>query len=77
MADLKTQVRAARRRVRHQVNTGLTELYWSIGDLLSERQATSEWGSGVLARLADDLRAEFPDMKGFFLSILKYMRAFA
>jgi predicted nuclease of restriction endonuclease-like (RecB) superfamily len=77
LADLKTQVRAAQGQAQRQVNTKLIELYWSIGDLLSQRQASSQWGSGVLGQLADDLRAEFPGMKGFSRSNLKYMRAFA
>lgn len=77
LAELKGRVRRARARARRQVNTELIELYHSIGGLLSTRQAAGGWGSGVLNRLADDLRAEFPEMKGFSRSNLKYMRAFA
>lgn len=45
------------------MNTALIELYWSIGRTILERQDVERWGSGVLNRLAKDLRAEFPEMK--------------
>lgn len=77
LAEVTGRVRQKRARARRQVNIELIELYHSIGGLLSTRQAAGGWGSGVLNRLADDLRAEFPEMKGFSRSNLKYMRAFA
>ena len=41
------------------------------------RQAQQGWGAKVIERLAHDLRAAFPDMKGFSRANLMYMRAFA
>jgi predicted nuclease of restriction endonuclease-like (RecB) superfamily len=41
------------------------------------RQASQGWGAKVIERLAHDLRAAFPEMKGFSPRNLKYMRAFA
>ncbi|MEV7649054.1 DUF1016 N-terminal domain-containing protein [Arthrobacter sp. NPDC089319] len=35
------------------------------------------WGSGVTARLAEDLRAECPEMKGFSQRNLQYLRTMA
>lgn len=35
------------------------------------------WGAKVVDRLAADLRAEFPDSRGFSSANLRYMRAFA
>lgn len=52
-------------------------LYWQIGRDILERQAREGWGAKVIERLAHDLRAAFPDMKGFSPRNLKYMRAFA
>lgn len=75
--DVKTRVRAAQMRASLAVNRELIALYWSIGHDLLERRATSKWGDGVLARVAADLRAEFPNMEGFSKSNRKYMRQFA
>lgn len=77
LGELKDRVRAARTQAIRTVNTQLIELYWFIGKTILERQEVEQWGSGVLNRLAQDLRAEFPDMKGFSRSNLFYMRGFA
>ena len=52
-------------------------LYWQIGRDILARQAQQGWGAKVIERLAHDLRAAFPEMKGFSPRNLKYMRAFA
>lgn len=75
--ELKRQVHAARFAAQRKVNTELLLLWWHIGHTILERQQREAWGSGVLTRLADDLRAEFPSMKGFSRANLFYMRRFA
>ena len=50
---------------------------WNVGRTILEQQATETWGSKVLDRLARDLRAEFPIMKGFSRTNPYNMRAFA
>lgn len=77
VAALKEQVRAAQLNAQRVVNAAMIELYWGIGKTILERQAAEPWGSGVLERLAHDLRTEFPHMKGFNRRNLFYMRAFA
>ncbi|AZZ50705.1 PDDEXK nuclease domain-containing protein [Rathayibacter festucae] len=77
LEGLKKQVHEARRQAQRVVNTQLVELYWRIGQTILRQQETQQWGSGVVERLANDLRAEFPAMKGFSRRNLLYMRAFA
>jgi predicted nuclease of restriction endonuclease-like (RecB) superfamily len=77
LSELKAEVRAARFVAQRRVNMELVRLYWRIGRSLSSRASAELWGSKVVARLADDLRAEFPDMRGFSGRNLRYMRAFA
>ncbi len=48
-----------------------------IGNDILTRQAKQGWGAKVIERLAQDLRAAFPEMRGFSPRNLKYMRAFA
>jgi predicted nuclease of restriction endonuclease-like (RecB) superfamily len=64
-------------RAARAANTELIELYWRIGGLILERQKGEPWGSGVIRRLAADLRPQFPQMKGLSPTNLQYMRAFA
>lgn len=77
LGELKDRVRAARLQAVRTVNAQLIALNWSIGKTILERQASEGWGSGVIGRLAEDLGAEFPDMKGLSRSNLQYMRSFA
>lgn len=77
LSGLKHLVRDAQYRAQQTVNTAMIELYWNIGKRILDKQSTEPWGSRVLDRLARDLRAEFPNMKGFSRSNLYNMRAFA
>ncbi len=74
---VKAQVRASRVQAARVVNIELVALYWRIGRLILDRQGTQGWGAGVTGRLAADLRAEFPTMRGLSPRNLAYMRAFA
>ena len=77
LADLKDRIHATQQRATMAVNRELVLLYWQIGRDILARQAEQGWGSKVIERLAEDLRAAFPDMKGFSRANLMYMRAFA
>lgn len=77
LTALKAEVRAAQLRAHRVVNTELLTLYWTIGRAILDRQAAEGWGTRVINRLADDLRAEFPSNRGFGRSNVHYMRAMA
>ena len=77
LADLKTRIHTTQQRATLAVNRELVLLYWQIGRDILARQAEQGWGAKVIERLAEDLRAAFPDMKGFSRANLMYMRAFA
>lgn len=59
------------------VNRELIALYWDIGRMILHQQQQEGWGAKVVARLATDLRSEFPEMAGFSRPNLLFMRAFA
>lgn len=77
LRELKERIRQAQIRAALAVNRELILLYWQIGREILLRQRDEGWGAKVIDRLARDLRAEFPEMKGFSPRNLKYMRAFA
>ena len=74
---LKHRISAARSRAALAVNAELVRLYHQIGQDILAQQTRQGWGAKVIARLARDLKAAFPDMKGFSATNLKYMRFFA
>ena len=77
LASIKERIQTAQIRAALAVNRELVLLYWGIGREILARQQEEGWGSKVVERLAKDLRAEFPHMKGLSRTNLIYMRAFA
>ncbi len=77
LGSLKARIRDAQMRASLSVNSEMVLLYWSIGRDILERQTKEGWGARVIDRLAQDLKAEYPAMKGFSPRNLKYMRSFA
>lgn len=77
LADIKARVQSARIKAGLAANRELLALYWDIGLMILHRQRAEGWGTKVVARLAADLRAEFPEMTGFSARNLDYMLAFA
>lgn len=58
-------------------NREIILVYWSIGRDILAQQAALGWGAKVIDRLSQDLRREFPEIKGLSTRNLKYMRALA
>jgi predicted nuclease of restriction endonuclease-like (RecB) superfamily len=71
------KIKESRVRFAVQVNTGMMELYWNIGNEILRRQKNEGWGAKVIDRLSQDLKETFLDMNGFSPRNLKYMRKFA
>ena len=71
------KIKESRVRFAVQVNSGMMELYWSIGNEILRRQKNEGWGARVIDRLSKDLKEIYPDMSGFSPRNLKYMRKLA
>ena len=74
---LKARIRRAQVKAALAVNRELIYLYGQLGHEIKAKVELEGWGSKVIDRLAKDLKREFPDIKGFSRSNLKYMRVFA
>lgn len=76
LRKLKEKVRRSQLQAAVKVNTELLHLYWNMGKEMVEKQKQYAWGDSFIRNLSKDLKQEFPDMKGFSVSNLKYMRQF-
>lgn len=76
LVQLKQQIRSVQAKAAMAVNTSLINLYWNTGKMIAENQALFEGRNNYVAQLEKDLKAEFPDIKGFSRSNLFYMRKF-
>ncbi|WP_257287995.1 DUF1016 N-terminal domain-containing protein [Endozoicomonas sp. SESOKO2] len=71
---LKQKVMSTQLKAAVQVNSTLLAFYWELAEEIIFRQASSQWGDGFLKQLSKDTMSEFPEIKGFYLSNIKYIR---
>jgi len=74
--DILLMISAAREKAILAVNSQLIELYWNIGNYISDRVNSSEWGKGVVTNLSKYIYSKIPDVKGFFSQNLWRMKQF-
>ena len=72
--NLKEKFRQIQLRAAVKVNNELLNFYWELGKEITEKQKEAKWGEKFLERLSKGLMAEFPEIKGFSLRNLKYIR---
>ena len=77
LEGIKIEIRQARLKAAFSANAYMLSLYWQIGTTILKQQQQSDWGDKLTEQLSDDLRREFPGMKGFSHRNIKYMRQFA
>ncbi|WDF47590.1 PDDEXK nuclease domain-containing protein [Chryseobacterium sp. KACC 21268] len=76
ISDLKQKIQQSQIKAAIQVNSALIEMYWDLGKEISERSFENTYGSGFFKQLSNDLRNEFPEIKGFSSSNLRYFEIF-
>lgn len=47
------------------VNAELVKLYWNIGEYISKKVSSAEWGDAVVDHLADYIQTKHPEFRGF------------
>ncbi len=75
-AEVVGMIQSTRQNVIRVANTALIDLYWRVGEYLSLKIASAEWGDGVVRQLADYISRNFPDIKGFSDKNLWRMKQF-
>jgi predicted nuclease of restriction endonuclease-like (RecB) superfamily len=71
-----TEIKSTRVIVANRVNSSIIEMYWNIGNRLSNEGLEKGYGSSVVKRLSIDLKDEFPDAGGFSPRNLWEMKRF-
>jgi predicted nuclease of restriction endonuclease-like (RecB) superfamily len=74
--EIAQLIQAARFRALKSVNVELINLYWQVGEYISGKVESAEWGMAVVDRLAEYLQRTQPDLKGFNRRNLYRMRQF-
>ena len=69
-------IESARQRAYQAVNTTLIDLYWRVGEYISRKITSAEWGDRVVDELARYLARNQPGLRGFTRASLFRMRQF-
>lgn len=72
--ELKQKIQHSQIKAAIKVNSALIEMYWELGKEISKRNFENTYGSGFFKQLSKDLMMEFPTMKGFSESNLKFFK---
>jgi predicted nuclease of restriction endonuclease-like (RecB) superfamily len=76
LIDLKSRIRQSQFKAAIKVNEEMLHLYWDLGRDIVVRQMDAVWGNGFFKQLNKELKAEFPEMKGFSERNLYNMKQF-
>lgn len=74
LAQVKDKIRSSQLKAALKVNREMLSLYWYLGKAIAEKQEQANWGDKIITQLSADLTSEFPKMKGFSKTNLKYIR---
>ena len=72
--EIKDKIRSSQYEAMKEVNKVLINLYWGIGQEIYNQQLEKGWGKSIVEILANELKKEFPDVKGFSARNLWNMR---
>lgn len=63
--DILNLIKKSRFKALKAVNTELIDLYWNVGEYISQRLESEEWGLSVVDELSNYLLLNEPMLKGF------------
>ncbi len=75
-AEIVQLIAASQEKAVRAANTVLIDLYFKVGEIISEKIASSEWGDGVVRQLAEYIARTRPGLRGFTRANLFRMRQF-
>ena len=74
--EISTRFKQSQIKAAYQVNSELMKFYWSLGRDISLNEKKKGYGDGFFKQLSIDLCKEFPEVKIFSETNLRYMKRF-
>ncbi len=72
--EIAELIQSAKQRAYRAVNSELVGLYWRVGEYISQKISSAEWGEGIVDQLAKYLAETQPGLRGFTRPNLFRMR---
>ena len=76
IAEIKDSILKSRYKAASLANREMLLLYYHTGYRLSEKIKNSNWGTGIVRNISDDLQKELPGLRGFSYRNLQKMKQF-
>lgn len=76
LKNVKKRILIAQQHAYYSANAELLRMYWDVGEMLFTSKTNDGWGKKTLQRLANDLRNEYTDIKGFSIRNMQCMMQF-
>ena len=76
LRQMKQRVAVAQQRAIFAANEELLRMYWDLGQMLDAAQQSEGWGKGTLVRISEDMKNEYPEVKGFSVRNFQCMMQF-
>lgn len=77
LVELKKNINRSKLQTALQVNQDMLVLYWYIGKQIIQKIDKEGWGTKIIPQLSLDLQKDFPDLQGFSVRNLLYMKQFS
>lgn len=61
LAQIKLQIRQAQIKLARSATGIVSDLYWSMGQKIVEKQKEQGWGESIVEQISRDLKRDFPD----------------
>jgi len=74
LSDIKSKIQSAQLKAYVKVNEEMLKLYWDLGEMIISKQKESSWGDKILENISKDLKKEFPNLQGFSVRNIHYMK---
>jgi predicted nuclease of restriction endonuclease-like (RecB) superfamily len=75
-AKVYSMIAEAQSRAWQQVNKTLIQLYWNIGQYVSEKVESQRWGKGIVEKMAQYIASKSPSVTGFSARNIWRMKQF-
>lgn len=75
-SEVVKMIHEARYNAIKSINSEQIKLYWSVGEYISDKLSSAQWGDAVVGQLAEYIQGNHPEFKGFNSRGLYRMKQF-
>lgn len=74
--EIVNMIQVAREKAFLEINKGIINIYWSVGEYISEKIKNEQWGKSTVKNLSEFIIKFHPDLKGFSAQNIWRMKQF-